>query len=589
MAFNIDRELIKFLCKDNLPLFSLTFFGNHRWGLPKAIKNNKVPDFHKEDWKLSCDRSIKYLLEIEPRHGAKSTRESNIAPVHDVVYELEHNIVLVSESPDVARRDMNFIAEALEHNQLLKYVYGNFYDKKCRWNQYELQTLNGIYIYSYGMGFAFRSTKTLEWRPTKVVITDPESKRTVLTQYSMKKTREVIGTEIIPMLDIDGVVRALSTIVHVNCWANHTRIHDNIENNPPGKFKVIFRQAVKYRDRPDEYIGALPERFDDPEIYESYWQDHWSLERLNKDWMAAQASGDRLYWLQEYMNIPITEEEKVAPQLRLWEGEFIPSQIVKLTGDRHCFKTFHQLNVEWTKTDKDVVTGGKKSIPIFTAVSADLATKETATSDWTVIEVMAFDEDGNKYILDMYREKTDNPVRIMTRIFYYAYIFAAYGIVMSDVAFQHSLNQTFEIITNNKLAFEELAGQTGIVPKDILQKMLNYRFPVITQVPETKNKFSNNADTLRSEYDLGRIHHKSHMKEYEDEMRAYTKNAENDDIVDTTRILVQYGNEMFMNFNEEEEIPDSYRDPSTLDAKILGADELEYYEEELEGELIYDR
>jgi phage terminase large subunit-like protein len=528
-------------------------------------------------------------LEIEPRHGAKSTRESNIKPVHDVVYELERNILLVSESKKTARDDLNFIADALEYNQLLQYVYGNFYNKTCKWNEFELETLNGIYIYSLGMDAAFRSSKRGAWRPTKVVISDPESKRTVLTQYSMRKTREVIGTEIIPMLDINGIVRALSTIVHVNCWANHARLRNNIENDPPGLFKVIFRQAVKYKNDPNKYIGSLPERFDDPKIYESYWEEHWSLERLNNDWMAAQASGDRLYWLQEYMNIPITEEEKVAPQLRIWDGEFIPGPMVKMTDGNHCFKKFHQLDIEYTKIQKptgNILTGGVRSIPIFTAIGADLATKEKADSDWTVIEAMAYDEDCNKYLLEMFREKTDNPVRIMTRIYYYAYIYGAYGIVMSDVAFQHSLNQTFELITDSKVAFEDLARKTKIVPEDILQKMLKYRFPMITQVPERKNKFTANADVLRSEFDLGRIHHKPHMKDYEDEMRGYTKNAEHDDIVDTNRVLVQFGNEQFMNFNEEEEIENEYRDPSTLDAKVMGFDELEYYEEYPEEEIL---
>jgi len=470
----------------------------------------------------------------------------------------------------------------LEYNDLIKYIYGNFYDRKCKWNQYELETLNGAYVYSYGMGNAFRSTKKGALRPTWVAITDPEGKRSVLTQYSIEKTRELIGTEIIPMMDIEGKVRALATIVHPNCWANHVRKYDNVENNPPGKFKVIFRQAVHRMSDPDEVLQKLPYSFNDPKIYASYWEDHWSLERLDNDWRTAQASGESAYWMQEYMNIPISEEEMIAPQLCLWDGEFIPSQIVNLAGGQHCFKKLHQLNIEWTKIQKptgDILTGGRRAVPIFTAVSADLATKEGAKSDWTVIEVMAFDADGKKYILEMHREKTDNPVRIMTRIYYYAYIFGCYGILMSDVAFQFSLNQTFEIITNNKIAFEELASQTGIVPKDVLKRMLNYQFPAITQVPELKNKYHANSDVLRSEFDLGRIHHKTYMKEYEDELLTYSPISEHDDIVDATRLLVQYGNEECLSFEEEEEIVSVRRDPSTLDAKICSWEEIEYFDE----------
>ena len=501
------KQKIKESCQYDHARFSLMFFGpmNH-YGNTRSnhIKTGKVPGFHRYIYQKVADRNIKYLVIAVPRDHGKSTIISNIGIIHDIVYGNEEFILLLSETGHIARNNLNAIIAELMHNEWLQEIYGDHVGTE-KWTETEIETKRGIYLLSKGMDSQVRSLKRGAFRPTKIVLDDPQSTKSCITADRRDNARLTINTDILPSLDRDkGIFRAIGTIVHA----------DGLTANwmTDRRFEKIFYQAIINDENADPEING-PRR--------ALWEDKFSLVDLDTEKEDWEAAGFGQEWSQERMNIPITGGNKLTEHLYAYSGEFH----LQPNSDVHV-----------------LMIGGMR-IPVRTFVGVDFAAKDNRNADWTVVISAAVDAEGNWYILDLWRKKTEDPVETAMHIYWQAFRAGAYAIFAEDAATLITMSHTFDTIQNDKVTFGSLAKNYDFVPEQLRNTFVHTQYPSITPVKHERNpegKRGRIFDTLAQLFKLGKIQHQSHMYAFIDEMLTYPQ-SKNDDIADCLQIIIHNG------------------------------------------------
>ncbi len=313
--------------------FSRAFFPNHIV--------SKIPQFHREIYSLAMDSHFRKVVIAAPRGFSKSTIISFIYVVWQALYKKSKFIVIISDTYTQAKFLLDTIKSELEHNILLRQIYGDMVSDK--WSEGEIELKNGVKIICKGTGMKVRGIKHREVRPDLIVLDDLENTELVESRDRRDKLLKWFMAEVLPALHRDGKIIYIGTIIH---------------------YDSLLNKVLKDRTWKGKLYRAI-------EHGKSLWPERFSLDELAKIKREYLNQGLVSSFHSEYMNDPISDEN--AEFKKEWFKYFVLSE----------------LNI--------------KELNIFTTV--DLAISKKEASDYTVIMTCGFDRKNNMYLLEMIRKR----------------------------------------------------------------------------------------------------------------------------------------------------------------------------------------
>lgn len=430
----------------------------------------RTPLMHRKIDNLLMNRSIKRKGIIAPRGHAKSTKTSVVYPLRETLFnpaDREKLIIIISEAQAQSIAFLNIIGWNLESNPKIQHYFGSLVGPK--WREDELVTSNGVRILARGTGQRIRGSLSGRegiTRPNIIILDDFESETNSGTPEAIDKNKKWITRAVEPSLADDGEMVAIGTIISERAYLS------TIRQDP--SWTVLFFQALMNADCTGE--GDLP-----------VWAERFPLDRLMAIKESCEKRGEGASFWQEYMNICIDKDRQIfRPE---WFNQF---------NDKFAIVQDIQ-PVLMRKTEM-----GETCIPLYVTVGCDLAIADNQDADYTVILVLGMDSEGNKYVLDYWREREEDITRIVDRLFKMCYKYRAGHLHIETVQFQQAVENLFY--------------------KQMLER--NYHIGLTGTKPRTSKDAR--IRSLQPHYASGVMHHRPWMVQLETELETYPQSAHKD-------------------------------------------------------------
>ena len=358
MDYEAKHEELRALQKlrNNMALFG-------RYCFPTALRK-QTPPFHHEVYSALADDDEKRVLIAAPRGTAKSTVTTLIYPLWRLAFKRSDEdlfIVIISESQAQSINFLSRIKYHLTHSDNFRKTFGDMGPNTAtRWTHTDVVLANGTRIIAVGTGQRVRGFIEGDTRPNLIVVDDFESELNAFTAEARAKNRKWMTEAVIPSLSDEGKICMIGTVISEDCflyWAKESET-----------WRVLW-----YSIWDDNEKSIWPERFPKSRIL-GIKKEFESVGNLNG-------------FYQEYMNIAQSPDD--APfkpewvQLHHYDFERINGQncLVREVGD-----------------DKEI-----KPVDVYCGV--DPASSLSARADFFVVATIGVDNDNNKYIIDVYRNR----------------------------------------------------------------------------------------------------------------------------------------------------------------------------------------
>jgi len=290
-----------------------------------------------------------------PRGHAKSSYLSKAFPLHELLYRRRRYTLLISETPKVAKGNLDWIRDQIKYNKKLRRDFGELLSPR---DQANIQDNNEGFIAwtkdgdskkqialleSASVGGAIRGRNWNQTRPDLIVLDDLEDARpggNASTPEQRASLKDWFTQSVIPLGDPKGERTAfvyMGTTVHYESllmWVLHDR----------SDFKTkIYRALIKEPERQDLweecrqiYIDREnPERGNDAKLFYEANKDEM-LKGADVLWKDGKPLWELMTWKwdngskafnTEYMNNPIDEESMIFnPQEFTYWDEAFPSK-----------------------------------------------------------------------------------------------------------------------------------------------------------------------------------------------------------------------------------------------------------------------
>ena len=340
---------------------NMALFGRHCF--PTALRKH-TPPFHHEVYSALADDDEKRVLIAAPRGTAKSTVTTLIYPLWRVAFKRSDEdlfIVIISESQAQSINFLSRIKYHLIHSDNFKKTFGDMGPNTAKiWTHTDVVLANGTRIIAVGTGQRVRGFIEGDTRPNLIVVDDFESELNAFTPEARAKNRKWMTEAVIPSLSDEGKICMIGTVISEDCflyWAKESET-----------WKVLWFSIWD-----DDQKSIWPERFPKSRIL-----------GIKKEF---QAVGNLNGFFQEYMNIAQSPDN--APFKPEW---------VQL----HHYD-YERINGQNCLTRE--VGDDKKIIPVDIYCGVDPASSLSARADFFVVATIAVDNDNNKYIVDVYRNR----------------------------------------------------------------------------------------------------------------------------------------------------------------------------------------
>jgi len=341
---------------------NMALFGKHCF--PTALKKT-TPPFHGDIYKYLSDEEKKRVLIAAPRGTAKSTVTTLIYPLWRAAFKSTNEdlfIVIISESQAQSINFLSRIKYHLTFSQEFKAIFGNLGPETAqRWTHTDIILANGTRIVAVGTGQRVRGFLQGDTRPNLIIVDDFESELNAFTPDARAKNRKWLTEAVIPSLSDDGKIAMIGTVISEDCflcWAKES-----------SAWNVLWFSI-----------------WDEDE--KSIWPERFPKERILaiKDEFSSVGNINGFY--QEYMNIAQSPDD--AP--------FQPDWI-----------KIHHYDYERIQGQNCLVKNkgldNERTIPVELYTGVDPASSLSARADYFVIATIAIDNDNNKYVVDIYRNR----------------------------------------------------------------------------------------------------------------------------------------------------------------------------------------
>lgn len=317
-----QKEAIKLRCATDVRLFAELFFPHYCTDPFNQFHTDTFEDYS------YMERAIR-RASAAPRGYAKSTIKILIKPIHDVVYELENFIVLVSNTePQASQKAKDISTEFITNNTLIDF-YGNFFRSKtvgatdfiCTKDKYACRIL------AIGSKTEVRGTRFREARPSKIVCDDVEHSNEVENE-AIREKYEAWYREVISKIgDTKTNIEFVGTVLH------RKSLLKSLINNPKYKSRE-YKAIISWSNRTDLWdewkkIYCDLDESERHELALTYFDNN--KEEMLKDTEVLWPEREPYYYLMEEIietglrafmkekqNSPMSDEEKVFDPEEFW-------------------------------------------------------------------------------------------------------------------------------------------------------------------------------------------------------------------------------------------------------------------------------
>ena len=341
--------------------------------LPDDFMRSETPWFHYEMADVMNEKSgknYKYnnLAIILPRgHGKTVLTKADI--LRNFCFAREPLFYgWVSATQKLATGNMDYIKTHIEMNETIRYYFGDLKGRK--WTEQDIEFSNGCKLISKSNISGIRGGAKLHKRYDLIILDDFEDENNTLTAESRSKNANMVTAVVHPALEPDGGrLRINGTPVHYDSFINNLIINSERakENKDDFSWKVMMHKAIQPNGQP-------------------LWASWFTKKKLDEKKKFYSDSGQPNKFYQEYMMEVQSEQDSIfnMRHINYWDGTF---KYDNSSGNGYV-----------------LIDGVEK--PVNTYMGVDPATdSERRESDFSVIIIIAIDEDANIYVLDYIRKR----------------------------------------------------------------------------------------------------------------------------------------------------------------------------------------
>jgi len=339
-----------------------------------------IPECHREWWKL-CTGPSRYVAIAAPRGFAKSTAITHSYVLAAALFRERHYILIVSSTEAQSIQFLNDIKTEIVENDTIKTLFkikGLLKDSETD-IIVEFEDGHKFRIQAKGAEQKLRGVKWAGRRPDLIVCDDFEEDEAVMNKERREKFRRWFYGALIPCLSVDGVVRVVGTILHMDSMLERLMPEFQLQTRNKRKFLSIEPlktytehpvawKAVKYRAHSEDFRHLL-------------WKERISEKFLRERRQQYIDMGMPDVYSQEYLNIPLDEALAFFKK-----ADFLDRALSDET----------------------------KSLRHY--IAADLAISDKDRADYTVFVVGGMDDSGILHIMNVIRERM-NALEIVETIF----------------------------------------------------------------------------------------------------------------------------------------------------------------------------
>ena len=343
---------------------SMALFG--RVCFPTAL-NKDVPPFHGDIYKALANPNRNRVAIAAPRGTAKSTTTSLIFPLWKAAFKRSDEdlfIVIISESQAQSVNFLSRIKYHLNNSEKLRELFGDLsIETAKRWTNTDIVLANGTRIVAVGTGQRVRGFIEGDTRPNLIIVDDFESELNAYTPEARAKNRKWMTEAVIPSLSDEGKIVMIGTVISEDCflyWVKESSAWD-----------VLWYEIIDTSFSENSLL----------------WPERFPLSRVLDIKKEYSSVGNLNGFYQEYMNI--AQDPDNAPFKPVWMKRH--HYDYKIINGQGCMV-------------RDV--GEKqKIIPVEVYSGVDPASSLSIRADFFVVATIGIDNNGNKYSIDIYRDK----------------------------------------------------------------------------------------------------------------------------------------------------------------------------------------
>lgn len=233
------KDLMFWRCMYDLDLFAVVYFPHY---CKKAFSS-----FHSDLFEFWNKAERPYRRAVgAPRGYAKSTFSALIKAIHDICYELEQFIVIVSETRLQANAKIKDIrAEILNNVELVRDYKVRFKTKKPAESQFVVNVgENEIMVQAFSCGAEMRGIRFGPHRPSKLILDDAEDSEEVHNEELRAKHRDWYFDVISNVGDEETNIELVGTVLH------RDSLLMNLVKNPAYD-SIIYKAILSWAERQD--------------------------------------------------------------------------------------------------------------------------------------------------------------------------------------------------------------------------------------------------------------------------------------------------------------------------------------------------
>ena len=339
--------------------------------LPDDFLRSETPPFHYEVADKLDDPEVKQLAIILPRgHGKTVLTKSNL--LKNFCFAKRDDPLFygwVSATQKLSTGNMDYIKTHIETNPRIQYYFGNLKGKK--WTEEDVEFSNGCKLISKSNISGIRGGAKMHKRYDLIILDDFEDENNTITPEARDKNRNLITAVVYPALEPHtGRLRINGTPVHFDSFIN-TLI-------------TSYKQADAKKEKFSWDVVLHTVLENDIPLWES-WFPKSKLEEKKKFYID---SGAPQKFYQEYMMQVQSEDDSIftMKHVQYWDGHFM-------------YDDESQMGFIYDESTGD-------SHPVNVYVGVDPATDtQRRDSDYSVLCVIAIDENGMIYVIEYIRKR----------------------------------------------------------------------------------------------------------------------------------------------------------------------------------------
>ncbi len=455
--------------------------------LPDDFMRSETPFFHYEMADYIDDKKTKQLAIILPRgHGKTVLTKASI--LKDFLFCPKDDLKFyawVSATKKLATGNMDYIKYHIEFNERIKYYFGNLKGRK--WTEDDIDLSNGCKLISKSNVAGIRGGAKLHKRYDLIILDDFEHEANTITLESRQKNTNLVTAVVYPALEPHtGRLRVNGTPVHYDSFINNLLVANEKADKEGREFawKVITYQAIH---------NGTP-----------LWESWFPMKKLDekKSFYADSGTPEKFY--QEYMMQVQSEDDS----------------LFKRTSIKYHDHTYVN------ESGINYLIINKEHIPVNTFIGCDPATDiVTKYSDYSVIMVIAVDNEDNVYVLDYVRDRgaptvgqknSSGDIQGKTGVVDY---------LIQKYKQYNCISATVEDVAMNRSIFNALNIERS--------RLREYDISVIPSKPGGREKRNRIYSGLSGRFSMGKIYIKENMYDLINEIVTFGSRMSHDDTIES--------------------------------------------------------